>query len=107
MARRPLPRARLPRPRGWPLGRAGERGWGDWALGSPAEAFLETAGGGRAHALGEGSWIICVKNGEQQLPHTSQIPTTSEPCGSDCNVSAFGSFLTSPAVVFLISPGRP
>lgn len=55
MARRPLPRARLPRPRGWPLGRAGEGGWGDWALGSPAEAFLETAGGGRAHALGEGS----------------------------------------------------
>ena len=31
MARRPLPRAGLPRPRGWPPGRAGERGWGDWA----------------------------------------------------------------------------
>lgn len=35
MARRPLPRAGLPRPRGWPPGRAGERGCGDWAPGSP------------------------------------------------------------------------
>lgn len=37
MARRPLPRAGLPRPRGWPPGRAGERGWGDWAPRAPQQ----------------------------------------------------------------------
>lgn len=53
MARRPLPHTGLPRPQG---GRRGgrERGVvGDWAPGSPAEAFVKTAGGGRTHALSE------------------------------------------------------
>ena len=39
MARRPLPRAALPSPRGWPPGRAGEKGWGDWAHGLPSRGF--------------------------------------------------------------------
>jgi hypothetical protein len=49
MARRPLPRAGLPHPRGGRRG--GRRGVAGTAHpGSPAEAFLETACGGRTHA---------------------------------------------------------
>lgn len=49
------PTRRLPRPRGWPPGGRG-RGVGAAGLrGSPAEAFLGTACGGRAHAPGEGA----------------------------------------------------
>lgn len=49
------PTRRLPRPRGWPPGGRG-RGVGATGLrGSPAEAFLGTACGGRAQAPGEGA----------------------------------------------------
>lgn len=50
------PTLRAAAPPGWPPGRAGGRGWGDWVPGSPAEAFLENAARGRAHARGEDAW---------------------------------------------------
>lgn len=51
------PTHRAASPPGWPPGRAGENEvGGDWVPGSPAEAFLENAARGRAHARGEDAW---------------------------------------------------